>query len=127
LTGVAAAAYTTKKGLPTNVPVLTGIYPRTAAPGEEILIRGKNLTSPAAERTSLPPDYNPTQVRVLFGGGYETIVSLSDSQPAATNEIRPTVPAAAQPGQAPVMVIRADDIATEELPFEVIPPEGGSS
>jgi hypothetical protein len=148
LTGVAAAAYTTKKGLPTNVPTLTGVYPATAAPGEEILIRGKNLIgSSDAKRSFRVSGENlrevrteqddvrisgrklaikevggyANRVRVLFGGEHEQTVQLADVQPPATNEIRVAVPQDAEPGEAaPVTVIRADGIATEELPFEVV-------
>ena len=53
LTGVAAAGYATKKGLESNVPVLTGVYPAAAAPGEQVLIRGKNLTISSEEESSV--------------------------------------------------------------------------
>jgi hypothetical protein len=60
-------------------------------------------------------------VRVRFGGKHERTVLLADVQPAATDEIETTVPNAAEPGTpAPVTVIRADGIATEELPFDII-------
>jgi hypothetical protein len=63
----------------------------------------------------------PKEVRVRFGGKHEQTVRLADVQPAATDEIEVAVPDAAEPGtSAPVTVIRADGIATEELPFDVI-------
>jgi len=117
LTGVAAAGYATKKGLETNIPTLTGVYPAAAAPGEPIIIRGKNLTiSSGAEGED-----SSNQVRVLFGGRHVQTVQLPDVKPTATDEIRISVPAGAEPGNpTPVTVIRADGIATEELPFDVI-------
>lgn len=148
LTGVAAAGYATKKGLESNVPVLTGLYPAAAAPGERVLIRGKNLTISSDTGNSVrvsgrnlthsSPETGsvrisgrdlvvkegkggPNEVRVRFGGKHEQAVQLADVQPAATDEIEVTVPDAAEPGApAPVTVIRSDGIATEELPFDVI-------
>ncbi len=148
LTGVAAAGYATKKGLESNVPVLTGLYPAAAAPGERVLIRGKNLTISrgignsvrvsGANLTHSSPEGDsvrisgrnlvvkegkggPNEVRVRFGGKLEQTVQLADVQPAATDEIDVTVPDAVEPGvPAPVTVIRSDGIATEELPFDVV-------
>jgi hypothetical protein len=147
LTGLAAAGYATKKGLATNFPTLTGVYPAAAAPGERILIRGKNLTISSdaegafrvsgeqltQERTNgsvrisgqnlvvKEGEGTSNQVRVLFGGRHEQQIQLANVQPAATNEIEVTVPIGAEPGKsAPVTVIRADGIATEEVPFDII-------
>ena len=148
LTGVAAAAYATKKGLPTDVPVLTGVYPASAAPGEQVLVRGKNLTisegtdgavrvlgenishETTDEGSVVVTGDDPvikrgtggsTHVRVRFGGRYEQTVQLADVQPAVTDEIQVRVPDDAEPDKpAPVVVIRADGIATEAIVFDVV-------
>jgi hypothetical protein len=148
LTGASAAGYAAKKGLYVEPPVLTGVYPSKPAPGEQILIRGKYLTVSSRERESVQvvgeglesertqegdikisgndlsvqksQEGDSNYVRVRFGGRYEQKVMLADVQPAATNEVEVQVPADVKPGDhAPIMVIRSDGIATEELSLDI--------
>ncbi len=89
------------------VPVLTGVYPGVAAPGEQVRLLGRNLT--------LEGGGGPGRVEILFGRRRG-----EDPQEIGVDEFEVTVPADIDTGSAPVKYVRADGAFTQELPFEVV-------
>jgi len=111
LTGASAFAYLSKKGVVTNEPWLTGVYPSTASKGDEVTVRGVNLLGPSAKTKEQDPSRGLT---VLFGGLLGTDVQVDDE-----GIVNSRVPAATA-GQSDVRVVTAAGVETNSLPFHVV-------
>jgi hypothetical protein len=116
LTGASAFAYLSKKGVATNEPKLTGVYPSTAKVDKEITIRGVNLLGPSSE--SAPNDDPSRGLKVLIGGVLGTGVSVDDK-----GIVTGTVPAVAPTGSTEIGVVTAAGVQTNTLPFNVVKPD----
>lgn len=117
LTGVAAAAYVSKKGIYSEPPILLGVLPPSAKAGKKVRIYGEKMISATA--------------KVAVGGGAAdanaqlgSIVTFNGQ--AATLVGEPTdslitvrVPDL-DPGPVKVAVVRPPGASSEELPFTVL-------
>jgi hypothetical protein len=119
LTGVAAAAYVSKKGIYSEPPILLGVLPSSAKPGEQVRIYGEKLTSSMAKVAvggGDQPQADNTQLGaiVTFNGQAAALVGE-----ATDSLIEVTVPDLA-PGPVKVAVVRPPGATSEELPFSVL-------
>jgi hypothetical protein len=114
LTGVAAATFVAKKGIYRDPPVLLGVLPPSARPGEQFTVYGKQLKAPAEAGGpgAAPPGIG---AMVVVNGQTAAVVGA----PTAT-EITATVPEMA-PGPVHVKVLRPPGASSEELPFTILP------
>ncbi len=120
LTGVAAAAYVSKKGVYSEPPILLGVLPPSAGPGKEVRIYGEKLISSTAKVATgggaeAVADNSQLGSIVTFSGQAATIVG----EPTETL-IRVEVPRGLVPGPVQVAVLRPPGASSEKLPFSVL-------
>jgi|SRR5215211_7587883 len=110
LTGTSAAGYLSRKALETERPSITGIYPQTAAQGEDIWLRGANLTIRTQPNGIL-------QIKgITFGG-----LPAEQWAPAqGDDEYTAKVPMAATPGLTEVRVVRGDGVVSDKEDVTVL-------
>lgn len=117
LSGLSAAAYTTKKALETDVKAsISDVLPKpfAATPGTTLQILGRGFGR-KAEPTD--PPTTATTRRVLLNGSDTTVVSWSDN--ALTVTITPEAVAAVSAQDPPtIVVVDSDGVATEQFPVQ---------
>jgi hypothetical protein len=124
LTGTSAAGYLSRKTFESERPSITGIYPQAAAQGEEVWLRGVNLTirtTPDDSAAAPAPDATANgllQIRgITFGGlqaaNWAPVLGDDDAYTA-------TVPLEAKPGLTEVRVVRGDGVVSDKQDFTVL-------
>jgi hypothetical protein len=113
LTGASAFAYLSKKGVVTNDPRLTGVYPSAANAGEEVTIRGVNLLGP-----SPAPDPMTQGLIVLFEGRLGEAVTVDSNGTIVKATVPLTAPSSAS---SDVRVVTPGGVQTDTLPFTILP------
>jgi hypothetical protein len=115
LTGVAAAAYVSKKGIYKDPPILYSVLPPSAEPGTTVDIHGSNLLADVPEPATDPP--RPLPTLVIFGN----VPARPLDAPAASGSLlKVNVPKGAPPGLITVHVIRPPGAESGRVPFEVV-------
>jgi hypothetical protein len=117
LTGASAAGYLGRKTLETERPVLSGVYPQAAVPGEEVWLRGVNLTI-RSEPTGNKPQSAPVSIQGITFGGLPA--GAGEPIPGADDGFKVRVPWEAKPGPTKVRVVRGDGVESDELDFTVL-------
>ncbi|HET9197947.1 MAG TPA: IPT/TIG domain-containing protein [Solirubrobacterales bacterium] len=132
LTGVAAAAYIGKKGVYKEPPILLGVMPPSARPGEQIDVYGQQLltsadtgeivgAAPVAGAVPPPvPGAGPAPAAVgtmVVIGGHVAKVVGQPSETKVTVEV-PEIPA----GAMSLSVLRPPGASSDALPFTVLAP-----
>jgi hypothetical protein len=120
LTGVAAAAYVSKKGIYKEPPILLGVFPPSGRPGDQIQVYGQKLvTTPDAGMVAgaAPAGAaNPALgVVVVIGGVSAPVVGEPTDE-----RVEATVPQMPE-GATKLSVLRPPGASSDELPFNVLP------
>jgi hypothetical protein len=108
LTGASALAYLTKKGVVSDAPLITTIFPARAAAGSIVHIRGQHFGSTGSA----------TGLVVLFGGIPATAVDVQTS-----TSLDATVPDVGGDKTLDVVVSTAEGLQTDPFPFTVESPK----
>jgi hypothetical protein len=108
LTGASALTYLTKKGVVSDAPIITTVFPARGAAGSIVHVRGQHFGA-AGKKTGLV---------VLFGGVPATAVKVKTS-----TSLDATVPDIGGDQTLDVVVVTADGLQTDPLPFVVESPK----
>jgi hypothetical protein len=114
LTGASAATYVTNKALLKQKPILTGVAPASAKPGDEITLRGTNLAGPGTN-----PDGTAAVTEVKF--------DTTSVAPTLANDkgVTVAVPSdvdgytAGTPKHAHISVLNAAGLESNQVPFTI--------